>query len=575
MSFTSSASAPLAVSTEGGLRHNEQRTLSRRILLDGLFLGGLADALLHGGLGVGLFIWMILFAGVTVHFARQRENGLTREQTAWLGTALFFAACFAWRDSGQLLFYDLCAMVGALVFLGATLASASPMHSILGQRVRDLARAFELGIRSIVGGAFTALRESELGSQLSMRRGRATMALRALLLAAPIVVVFGALLTSADPMFGALIAIPRIDLGNVVSHLVPTAVATWFIAGGLRGAFGESRHQSPVRNGSIPALGALDVTAILGSIALLFAIFCSVQLGWLFGGERLVRSTTGLSYAEYARHGFFELVWVTLLLLPVLLGTRALIGAGDEKAVRRHRMLATPLLALVGGVMASAMGRMALYVHYFGPSVDRLYASVFMFWLAIVFAWFGLTILRGRLRDFAAGMTITGFITLAALNVVDPEALVARASIARAKAALQVADSLPANASAAARTTASPIDYDYLAARLDGDAVREVVRSLATTPVSPSNSPARMAEVRQRCDAVRTMFRKWERNGSDATMDWRRWNIGSWRAQNVVRAHEAVLRQVTCVDESGETPFGTREQHPPARGEQGYRSTGS
>jgi hypothetical protein len=321
------------------------------------------------------------------------------------------------------------------------------------------------------------------------------------------------------------------------------------------------------------ALGTLDVTAILGSIVALFVIFLSVQVGWLFGGERLVRSTTGLSYAEYARHGFFELVWVTLLLLPVLVGTRAFIRDGDEKAVRRHRMLATPLLVLVAGVMASAMGRMALYVHYYGPSLDRLYASVFMLWLALVFAWFGLTILRGRLHDFAAGMAITGFFTLAALNVVDPEALVARASLERATSALQLADSLPATARA--RATASPIDYGYLTARLDGDAVSEVVRALVTPPVSTLNKPARTAEVRERCDAVRTMLRKWGRYGSENQLDWRRWNVGSWRAQNAVRAHEAALRAVTCVDEAGETPFGMREQHAPVRGEQGYRATGS
>lgn len=573
MSFTSPATAAIAPSTEGARPHGQQRTVARRVLLDGLFLGGLADALLHNGLGVGLFIWMIAFASVTVHFARQRYDGLTREQTGWLATALFFAGCFAWRDSGQLLFYDFCAMVGALVFLGATLAPASPMRSILGQRVRDLGRAFELGIRSITAGTISAFRESELGSEMSSRRGRATVALRAVLLAAPVVLVFGLLLGSADPMFGALIAIPPIDLGNAMSHLMLTAFASWFIAGGLRGAFGEGRRASPTRTGSMLALGTLDVTAILGSIVALFVIFLSVQVGWLFGGERLVRSTTGLSYAEYARHGFFELVWVTLLLLPVLVGTRAFIRDGDEKAVRRHRMLATPLLVLVAGVMASAMGRMALYVHYYGPSLDRLYASVFMLWLALVFAWFGLTILRGRLHDFAAGMAITGFFTLAALNVVDPEALVARASLERATSALQLADSLPATARA--RATASPIDYGYLTARLDGDAVSEVVRALVTPPVSTLNKPARTAEVRERCDAVRTMLRKWGRYGSENQLDWRRWNVGSWRAQNAVRAHEAALRAVTCVDEAGETPFGMREQHAPVRGEQGYRATGS
>jgi hypothetical protein len=372
----------------------------------------------------------------------------------------------------------------------------------------------------------------------------------------------------------ALIALPKIDVGTAASHLVPAAIVAWFTAGGLRGAFGEGKPPVQPREARLLALGALDVTAVLGSIVLLFTIFLSVQIGWLFGGERLVRSTTGLSYAEYARHGFFELVWVTLLLLPVLLGTRVLIRDGDEAAVRRHRLLATPLLVLVGGVMASAMGRMALYVHYYGPSIDRLYATVFMAWLAIVFTWFGLTVLRGRLRDFAAGMTITAFLTLAGLNLLDPEALVARASIARGTEALQLADSVPANASPIARH-ASPIDYRYLAWTLDGDAVNDVVLALVASPVAPPNSPERIVEVRERCDAVRTLLNEWGRGGTADARDWRRWSVGRSRARTAVQTHEAALRAVTCADEAGETPFGSREHRAPARGEQWYVPTGS
>jgi hypothetical protein len=198
-----------------------------------------------------------------------------------------------------------------------------------------------------------------------------------------------------------------------------------------------------------------------------------------------------------------------------------------------------------------------------------------MFWLAIVFAWFGLTILRGRLRDFAAGMTITGFVTLAALNVVDPEVLVARASIARAHVALQLSDSLPAVTNSPGRGIGSPIDYRYLAQRLDGDAVSEVVLALVAPPVSPVSSPARTSEVRERCDAVRALLSEWGKGGSAARTDWRRFSVGSWRAQNAVQAHETALRDVSCADESGETPFGEREHRAPLRGEQWYQPTRS
>lgn len=546
--------------------------LARRILLEALFLGGLGDSLIREGPGIGLFLWVIAFTITVVRLILRRGEPVRREQIGWMATMLVFAGFFAWRNSGDLLFYDFLAMAGAGLLLAATLGAASPIRSILGQRVRDLASALIFAVRTSVAGVVAPIRESELGAPKSWYQGRAGAGLRALVLAIPLLLVFGLLFANADPVFGSLLALPDIRLDIIASHVFVAGFVTWATAGWLHGAF-ATVAPPPRREGQLSiSLGALDLTAILGGLVALFAAFVAVQVGWLFGGERLVRSTTGLGYAEYARHGFFELVWVSLLVLPVLLGTRALVPDADTVAVRRHKLLAMPLLVLVGGVMASALGRMALYVHYYGPSTARLYASVFMVWLAVVFAWFGLTILRGRTRDFAAGMTITGLLTLAGLNLVNPQALVARASIDRAGAALLVSDSIGASSRAtdAARASSSPIDYPYLTRRLDGDAATEVVRALIAPPVAPPTSAAREAEIRMRCDAVRSLLGRW--GSKAAATDWRRWDVGAWRAREAVRSHEGALRSVACWDVGGELPFGTREQRAPVTGEQWYRA---
>src|SRR3546814_9714779 len=52
------------------------------------------------------------------------------------------------------------------------------------------------------------------------------------------------------------------------------------------------------------------------SLAALFALFVVVQLRYLFGGEDAVQRSVDLTYAQYARRGFFELVTASLLLLP-------------------------------------------------------------------------------------------------------------------------------------------------------------------------------------------------------------------------------------------------------------------
>jgi hypothetical protein len=551
----------------------KQASLARRILLDALFLGGLADALVHDGFGIGLPLWMIGFAATLVHLLRAHGIQMRREHRAWLAAAVFFAAAFAWRDSTGLWVYDFMAMLGALGMLGATLAPASAMHGILGQRIRDLAQALGTTIRhGIIGIVPLVFRDAAIGTFVQRWTGRRGHAmLRAALMTVPLLIVFGLLFGAADPLFGKLFALPALDWDELISHIVVAGFVTWVVGGWLRGALVDGRPTTRLPEGMPFALGRLEVTTILGGLVALFGLFIAVQVGWLFGGARLVRSTTGLSYAQYARHGFFELVWVSVLVLPLVVVTRAAIPEHDGAAIGRHRNLTIALLGLLGGVMASALGRMALYVHYYGLSTDRLFASVFMGWLALVFAWFAVTVLRGRARDFAAGMTITGFATLAALNVVNPDALVARVNVRRAAQALYVTDSVT---TATPTLPPAPIDYEYLAGSLDGDATGIVVNSLLAQPMAASGTRTREAEVRERCDAVRTLLQRWgissDARRLAAERDWRLWNAGARQARNAVRDNADALRRVTCWDSGTEAQFGYRDRRPPKPGEQWY-----
>ena len=59
-------------------------------------------------------------------------------------------------------------------------------------------------------------------------------------------------------------------------------------------------------------LGAVEAATILLVVDALFAIFVTLQLAWLFGGRDTL-AMTGLTYAEYARRGFFDLVIVAVL----------------------------------------------------------------------------------------------------------------------------------------------------------------------------------------------------------------------------------------------------------------------
>ena len=441
--------------------------VARRALVAAVLLGVLGDPLLRNGpWGLGLLVWMAAFAVVAMVVVRRSGRRLSYERTIWLAVAFLSAAGLSWHDADLLTFFDVLAMLTALVLLAMSL-DGIPVSGLAIARVRDVMRAaFGTGVEVATGAVPLLMRDAEFNAGADVAAdGNVRQVGKALAITVPILAMFTLLLANADPLFGSFFKFPDIQLGVLVSHVVTAGFFAWVVAGWLRRAL---LGRSAAATDGAPAtalpltLGATDVALALGALNVLFAAFVVVQIGWLFGGEALVLRTTGLTYAAYARRGFAELTGVAGLLLPMLLGARALVPASDARTHRLYRRLAVPLVVLLGAIMVSAGARMKLYIHYYGISTDRLYASAFMIWLAIVFVWLVFTVLRSRPRTFAAGLVISGFSVLFTLNVLNPDALVARANLARGDAG---------------QTGAAGADLRYVAA-LGGDAIPLAVTAL-------------------------------------------------------------------------------------------------
>ena len=84
--------------------------------------------------------------------------------------------------------------------------------------------------------------------------------------------------------------------------------------------------------------------------------------------------------------------------------------------------------------MASALERLWLYQQQFGLTELRVYATGVVLWLAVVFVWLAVTVLRGRRHLFATGAVALGFAATLCLNVLDPDALIARTNVTRPQA---------------------------------------------------------------------------------------------------------------------------------------------
>jgi hypothetical protein len=134
-----------------------------------------------------------------------------------------------------------------------------------------------------------------------------------------------------------------------------------------------------------------------------------------------------MTYSDYARRGYFELVAAAGLaggLLVVL-----------ELTIQRRPViyvaLATGLVVLTLVVLASAAMRLQLYQDAYGWTELRLYVAVSIATMAVTLTTLAALLIRGRMQWLGHAMAAIGVVSLVVLNLLAPAAFVAERNLAR------------------------------------------------------------------------------------------------------------------------------------------------
>ncbi len=430
------------------------------VALASLLLGLVGDLLLYGKpMGISFPILMLALLIGLLALILVEGATLTWANLWLIIPLLFLAVMSAVRAAPSLRFLNVSGALLLLLLLANRL-SGSPLANLnlggyLGTMLETSAFSLSLPFPLLMRSA------KELQGQSKGCWRPAIRVAVGLLIALPLLCVFTALFVSADLVFKNLVreAIESFSLPDLIGQSLLTSFLGWLIAGLF--VYALTRHrggaeteastlEEAVANGEpneraagtsegtgtavqwTPRtwLGSLEASVVLFSIDALFLVFVVIQFATLFGGEAFLKSQ-GLTYSEYARRGFFELLTVSLIVLGLIL-VMDYISRRETTTQKLVFVFGCGLMIVMTIViLASAFFRMSLYEQAYGFTRLRLQTHVFMIWLALLLTFVLIILITNRVRLFATGALVFAIGVVGTLDVINQDAWIVQRNLER------------------------------------------------------------------------------------------------------------------------------------------------
>ena len=387
-----------------------------RFAVAALGAGAVAAAAL-GGNRVGLNAVLVAIAVAFAVLLSGRRSG-TAWSPVWAVLALLLSTIAALRDA---VWVVLPCLVAAAAF--GSLAMTG------GRTWLGVARGLVGAFRRLPFGPPEVLR-SVVAVLPGGSRAAAVPVLRGVVLAVALVALFGALFVSGDAAFAELAegALPSWRTDVLVAQLFWLVLVTAF-CGALVVAGRYAADPDLAEPGR--RLSRVEWVPALAALNLLFAAFVAVQATVLFAQDDHVLRTTGLTYAEYAREGFWQLLVAAALTLAVTAGSLRWVRAERRSDDLLLRALLGLLCAFTLVVLASAFHRLDLYQDAFGATRLRVAAEVVMAWLGGGMVLVAVGVATGHYRWMPRVAALLSGLGLLAFGLSDPDRRIAERNVER------------------------------------------------------------------------------------------------------------------------------------------------
>ena len=228
-----------------------------------------------------------------------------------------------------------------------------------------------------------------------------------------IIILF--LLTNADDYFSKFLSILKVNIDLNINIWIIIRFIIYFI---ILFAIGINLFKSndiALKERKIKNIDKTMVTSMLVIVNFAFILFLISEISKLCGN--FLRIPRGYIYSSYAREGFFELLFVTLINFSITL--YLIYKTNLVKGSKLIKGLVISLIAFSIFLIINSYYRMFLYVGRFGFTNLRLQVILFLFMELMLFVVIIKKILKGVKNDgliFLIIMTVTYVINLYVCN---------------------------------------------------------------------------------------------------------------------------------------------------------------
>ena len=190
--------------------------------------------------------------------------------------------------------------------------------------------------------------------------------IKSILIVIPIVIIVLILLSSADMLFGNMFGnffklFEKLSIENLIGRIILIIILFTYLGATINYLLYEYKSEEEKEN--TKNIENYTIKLLLTTLNIIYIVFDFIQIRSLIFHQGL----TNINYAQYARSGFFQLMFISIINLTILL-----ISKKTKEDTKYNKVMSVIMVLLTLIIIISSFLRMYMYESAYGYTLLRL-----------------------------------------------------------------------------------------------------------------------------------------------------------------------------------------------------------